>query len=153
MREMSRAVAHLTSPTLGKPVGIRLTYKAATMAGSRSLLDLALGYAYRCSGAKSGVSEMADEQGRGTGALNFERIYSTTVPAEEVARALADHFRMQEFEAQCCVSILRGTFQSINTASSTPAAPPCQRLTSTEQTCSRGTSSCISPASALIQEI
>ena len=43
---------------------------------------------------------MADEQGRGTGALNFERIYSTTVPAEEVARALADHFRMQEFEAQ-----------------------------------------------------
>jgi hypothetical protein len=43
---------------------------------------------------------MADKQGRGTGALNFERIYSTTVPAEEVARALADHFRMQEFEAQ-----------------------------------------------------
>ena len=43
---------------------------------------------------------MADEQGRGTGALNFERIYSTTVPAEEVARALADHFRMQDFEAQ-----------------------------------------------------
>jgi hypothetical protein len=38
--------------------------------------------------------------GRGTGALNFERLYSTTVPAEEVARALADHFRMQEFEAQ-----------------------------------------------------
>jgi hypothetical protein len=31
MHEMSRAVAHLTSPTLGKPVGIRLTYKAATM--------------------------------------------------------------------------------------------------------------------------
>jgi len=43
---------------------------------------------------------MADEQRRGTGALNFERIYSTTVPAEEVARALADHFRMQDFEAQ-----------------------------------------------------
>jgi hypothetical protein len=47
---------------------------------------------------------MADEQGRGTGggrpALNFERIYGTTVPAEEVARALADHFRMQEFEVQ-----------------------------------------------------
>ncbi|HEY6687453.1 MAG TPA: hypothetical protein VI094_14725, partial [Propionibacteriaceae bacterium] len=56
-------------------------WRAATMAGSRSLLDLALGYAYRCSGAKSGVSEMADKQGRGTGALNFERIYSTTVPA------------------------------------------------------------------------
>ena len=47
---------------------------------------------------------MADEQGRGTGAgrpaLNFERIYGTTVPAEEVARALADHFRMQEFQVQ-----------------------------------------------------
>ena len=33
-------------------------------------------------------------------ALNIERIYSTTVPAEELARALADHFRVQEFEAQ-----------------------------------------------------
>jgi hypothetical protein len=42
---------------------------------------------------------MADERAR-HGALNFERIFSTTVPAEEVARALADHFRMQEFEAQ-----------------------------------------------------
>ena len=38
-------------------VGIRLTYKAATMVSSRSLRDLALGYACRCSGAKSGVSE------------------------------------------------------------------------------------------------
>ena len=26
---------------------------------------------------------MAETQGRGTGALNIERIYSTTVPAEE----------------------------------------------------------------------
>ena len=47
---------------------------------------------------------MAEEQGRGTGAgrpaLNIERIYSTTVSAEELARALADHFRAQEFEAQ-----------------------------------------------------
>jgi hypothetical protein len=47
---------------------------------------------------------MAEEQGRGTAAgrpsLNIERIYSTTVPAEELARALADHFRAQEFEAQ-----------------------------------------------------
>jgi hypothetical protein len=44
------------------------------------------------------------EQARGTGAsrpaLNFERIYGTTVSAEEVARALADHFRAQEFEVQ-----------------------------------------------------
>jgi hypothetical protein len=41
---------------------------------------------------------MAEEQVRG--ALNFERIYGTTVTAEEVAQALADHFRTQEFEAQ-----------------------------------------------------
>ena len=33
-------------------------------------------------------------------ALNIERIYSTTVPAEELAGALADHFRAKEFEAQ-----------------------------------------------------
>ena len=47
---------------------------------------------------------MAEEQGRATGAgrpaLNVERIYRTTVTAEEIARALADHFRAQEFEAQ-----------------------------------------------------
>jgi hypothetical protein len=47
---------------------------------------------------------MAEEQGSGMGAgratLNIERIYSTTVPAEELARTLADHFRAQEFEAQ-----------------------------------------------------
>ena len=33
-------------------------------------------------------------------ALNIERIYSTTVTADELARALADHFRAQEFETQ-----------------------------------------------------
>ena len=47
---------------------------------------------------------MAEQQSGGTApsrpALNFERIYGTTVSAEEVARALADHFRMQEFEVQ-----------------------------------------------------
>ena len=48
---------------------------------------------------------MAAEQGRnmGTGrvpGLNTERVYTTTVPAEELARALADHFRAQGFEAQ-----------------------------------------------------
>ena len=43
---------------------------------------------------------MADGQSKGTGSLNFERIYSTTVSADEVAGALADHFRAQEFEAQ-----------------------------------------------------
>jgi len=43
---------------------------------------------------------MTEVQGRGTGALNIERIYSTMVPAEELARTLADHFRLQEFETQ-----------------------------------------------------
>ena len=46
---------------------------------------------------------MAAEQGMGTGrvpGLNTERVYTTTVPAEELARALADHFRAQGFEAQ-----------------------------------------------------
>ena len=48
---------------------------------------------------------MAAEHDRGTKAgqvpaLNIERIYRTTVPAEELAQALADHFRAQEFEAQ-----------------------------------------------------
>jgi hypothetical protein len=33
-------------------------------------------------------------------ALNIERIYSTTVPADELARALAGHFRAKEFETQ-----------------------------------------------------
>ena len=48
---------------------------------------------------------MNTEQGKdmptgGVPALNVERIYSTTVPAEELARLLADHFRAQEFETQ-----------------------------------------------------
>jgi hypothetical protein len=48
---------------------------------------------------------VAAEQNRGTEAgripaLNIERIYRTTVPAEELARALADHFRAQDFEVQ-----------------------------------------------------
>jgi hypothetical protein len=48
---------------------------------------------------------MAAEQGSGTGAgrppaLNIERIYRTTLPADELARALADHFRAKEFETQ-----------------------------------------------------
>ena len=47
---------------------------------------------------------MTEQQSRSSGAgrpaLNIERIYSTTVPAEELARTLADHFRAQEFEAQ-----------------------------------------------------
>src|SRR5215467_2882196 len=46
---------------------------------------------------------MAADQGMGTGrvpGLNTERIYTTTIPAQELAQALADHFRAQEFEAQ-----------------------------------------------------
>jgi hypothetical protein len=44
-------------------------------------------------------------QGKGTPvgkvpALNVERIYCTTVPAGELARALADHFCVQGFETQ-----------------------------------------------------
>jgi hypothetical protein len=53
----------------------------------------------------NGGKEMTAEQGKDTQtenvpALNIERIYRTTVPADELARALADHFRAQEFEAQ-----------------------------------------------------
>jgi hypothetical protein len=48
---------------------------------------------------------MAAEQGTSAGAsrvpaLNVERMYSTIITAEELARALADHFRAQEFEVQ-----------------------------------------------------
>ena len=48
---------------------------------------------------------MNADQSNGTGAgrgpaMNVERIYRTAVPAEELARALADHFRAQEFDAQ-----------------------------------------------------
>ena len=48
---------------------------------------------------------MEAERDRGTKAgqvpaLNIERLYQTTVPAEELAQALADHFRAQEFEVQ-----------------------------------------------------
>ena len=46
---------------------------------------------------------MAEEKGMRTGrvpGLNTERIYTTTAPVEELAQALADHFRAQGFEAQ-----------------------------------------------------
>jgi len=36
----------------------------------------------------------------GVPALNTERVYTTTIPAEELAQALAGHFRGQGFEAQ-----------------------------------------------------
>jgi hypothetical protein len=37
--------------------------------------------------------------GRTTG-LNIERVYQTAVPADDVAKTLAEHFRGREFEAQ-----------------------------------------------------
>ena len=37
--------------------------------------------------------------GRTTG-LNIERVYQTAVPAEDVAKTLAEYFRGREFEAQ-----------------------------------------------------
>ena len=43
------------------------------------------------------------DRNMGTGrvsGLNTERIYTTTIPADELAQALADHFRAQEFETQ-----------------------------------------------------
>ncbi|MGE5292333.1 MAG: hypothetical protein ACM3ML_35135 [Micromonosporaceae bacterium] len=45
----------------------------------------------------------AQDKDIGTGrvpGLNTERIYATAIPAEELAQALADHFRAQGFEAQ-----------------------------------------------------
>ena len=49
--------------------------------------------------------KMSTEQGKDTRAgrmpaLNTERIYTTIIPADELARALADHFRAREFETQ-----------------------------------------------------
>jgi len=41
-----------------------------------------------------------DTPAGGVPALNIERVYRTTVPADELARALADHFRAQEFQTQ-----------------------------------------------------
>jgi hypothetical protein len=32
--------------------------------------------------------------------MNIERIYTTTLSAEEIAQALAEHFRIQDFETQ-----------------------------------------------------
>ena len=53
----------------------------------------------------NGVKKMTAVQGKdtpvgGVPAVKIERIYSTTVPADELARALADHFRAQQFETQ-----------------------------------------------------
>ena len=42
----------------------------------------------------------SDTPADGVPTLNIERTYRTTVPADELARALAGHFRAQEFETQ-----------------------------------------------------
>jgi len=54
----------------------------------------------RAKGTKMTADQGKDTRPPGVPALNIERIYSTTVPADDLARALADHFRAQEFEAQ-----------------------------------------------------
>src|SRR5262249_43092672 len=51
-------------------------------------------------GKKMTAVQGKDTPAGGVPALSIERIYSTTVPADELARALADHFRGQEFETQ-----------------------------------------------------
>jgi len=91
--------------TNNEPLGL-FSGKDSTTPDLVALQDcvFALDTVYGTTRRRAEGKKMAEVQGRGTGAgraaLNFERIYGTTVPAEEVARALADHFRAQEFEAQ-----------------------------------------------------
>src|SRR5262249_37363479 len=78
---------------------------AAGVGSARVLHHPAPGTCVDCPERKRRERKMAAEQGKGMGTgrvpgLNTERIYSTTVPAEELAQALADHFRSQGFEAQ-----------------------------------------------------
>ena len=46
------------------------------------------------------TAQQGSSMSAGRPALNFERVYGTTVSADEVAQALANHFRAQDFEAQ-----------------------------------------------------
>jgi hypothetical protein len=46
------------------------------------------------------AEQTKDTAAGGVPALNIERIYTTTVPAGELAKALADHFNAKEFEVQ-----------------------------------------------------
>src|SRR5256885_8607368 len=75
------------------------------MRGGRRLDHTAWGRCADCPERERRGTTMATEQGKETRTgqwptLNVERIYSTTIPADELARALADHFRAKEFEAQ-----------------------------------------------------
>ena len=64
-------------------------------------------------GKKVTAVQGKDTPAGGMPALSIERIYSTTVPADELARALADHFRAQKFEAQVfCTSGDRTVMQA-----------------------------------------
>ena len=46
------------------------------------------------------TEQVKDTAGGKMPALNIERVYSTTVPAGELAQAIASHFRAKEFETQ-----------------------------------------------------
>jgi hypothetical protein len=46
------------------------------------------------------IEQVKDTAGGKVPALNIERVYSTTVPADELAQAIASHFRAKEFETQ-----------------------------------------------------
>jgi hypothetical protein len=46
------------------------------------------------------AEQTKDTAAGGVPALNIERVYTATVPAEELARALADRFRAHGFDAQ-----------------------------------------------------
>ncbi len=46
------------------------------------------------------TEQVKDTAGGKVPALNIERIYSTTIPADELAQAIASHFRAKEFETQ-----------------------------------------------------
>jgi hypothetical protein len=85
-------------------LAVRVTRCRVTASPGRRFATTLTGVCAQIARSKSGRgTKMAAEQGMGTGrvpGLNTERIYSTTVPADELARALADHFRAQGFETQ-----------------------------------------------------
>jgi hypothetical protein len=89
----------------GSGGGARRPHDRATASPGRRLAWHCAGYVRGLPGARAEGTNMAAEQDKdiGTGrvpGLNTERIYSTTIPADELAQALADHFRAQGFEAQ-----------------------------------------------------
>jgi hypothetical protein len=65
---------------------------------------------------------VTEVQAEAPGVLNIERIYSTTIPPEELGRALADHFRAQEFETQVYRTSENRTVMQARKESLAPAA-------------------------------